>query len=330
MRYRPFVVLVACVLSTGCPSPIGDPPWKRDAEEPEAAPSDEDSQPLEGEDAGASASEPHGNGPREVVSPVPSSGGAPSLHDGGSVSGKGEPPVEMTSPRANGDALPPSAPTPREDPPEVGPTPPATGFGGCSADVQCITANNRPRCVQGRCVECRDESDCNGLECTANTCMCRNGVPAVNGRCCGNRVLEPNEQCDVGAGDGFSSWVDVNCDKASCSLRFWQRCGAGSGTTCPEKSHCDGPTGTCAPTACVGTELGCIERITAGGTYVWPYSESGILIGFVGCPNGPYYPYDVYRTIPHCRLKCSTERRCPLSLTCGSKGFCIGPDATER
>ncbi|MHC4836566.1 MAG: hypothetical protein ACYTF3_00040 [Planctomycetota bacterium] len=110
----------------------------------------------------------------------------------------------------------------------------------------------RPYCVEGRCVECRDDDvDCeNNDDGSRNQCVnriCRRCDPADHAGCGGNQLCcgfaceatgpAGNQQCEV---------CDTACDVAATNVCAGRNCRCGGGAPCDgDTPLCDDARGTC-------------------------------------------------------------------------------------
>jgi hypothetical protein len=203
---------------------------------------------------------------------------------------------------------------------------------GCGDDSQC-TAPDKPRCEGGRCVACRTNQDCGIRECRANMCVCRNGAPPVNGSCCGNGWTDPDEECDIGAGDGRELWNETTCNKATCTRIFWRPCGPKQGLDCPPRSRCEPTTGTCSPTTCPSDDMMCPQTlITSRTSSQYVKLPQVVRVDFPpgACPQQPLNTglNPAGSSSLWCLMSC-IRNPCPAPLRCNSSRFCAGPEATD-
>jgi hypothetical protein len=126
----------------------------------------------------------------------------------------------------------------------------------------------------------------------ATACGAAGSASPRPGTACGNKRIDPGEQCEVGVAD----WNDENCDTTACTRKSYTKCTLEE-NACPPGSHCNNDV--CSP-LCNGT---------AGPDPTL-------------CPRMPP-EYQFYCELYYCILECQHDEDCPLGLIC-SHNACAG------
>ena len=182
--------------------------------------------------------------------------------------------------------------------------------GTCSANGTCTAksasdsttcSNGQGVCKGGSCVDCIGSQDCRSHSgapvCQGNKCVactategCLAGETCTSRGCikkCGNGTVESDEECDPGAGSG---WTIQSCTE-QCKRRIWASCTDNG--QCPSGLNCaDSSLNVCTKFFCTGNE---------------------------SCPAFPGYATECTSN-SMCEMACNAGDACPHGMHCITSG----------